>query len=446
MRKKIFILIIFYLLAASFFHKNIFAQFTEMNSGINTPLNSIVPTGWVGLNTVNVWACGDNGVVLKTTNSGINWINTGTGIIPTDINLNVITYSSSNSLVALTSGVRLDTAIVYRTSNGGSNWQIVFRQYQGNINAIFINSPAGILIGNPVNGRWSIWKTSNDGVTWDSSGIYLAQNGNEIGWKNSFCYTQPFEASYMLFGTNNSRVYYSTNLGNTWQFSTVPQETNITSMHFPFYVSMNSFLGYIGGSTKVLFTSNSGLNWIDAGPALGSGNIAGIHACPLPVDNVGFHNIFFTRSDSNIYLFPYSSVNCTLVYSAPSGKYRYISNRAGSFQWAVRDNGGITMCGCQLGGIQQIENEIPECYILAQNYPNPFNPTTNIEFRIAKSGFVNITIYDASGREVETLGNQELKPGTYKVDWNASVYPSGVYFYRLSTDNFSETKKMVLLK
>lgn len=105
-------------------------------------------------------------------------------------------------------------------------------------------------------------------------------------------------------------------------------------------------------------------------------------------------------------------------------------------------------------GIQPVSNEVPTLFKLNQNYPNPFNPETEIGFHIPKSSFVNIIIYDALGNEIETLLNENLAPGIYNVKWNASNYPSGVYFYKLtagdvstslSTD-FTETKKMVLIK
>lgn len=101
-------------------------------------------------------------------------------------------------------------------------------------------------------------------------------------------------------------------------------------------------------------------------------------------------------------------------------------------------------------GIIQIGNEVPEKFSLGQNYPNPFNPTTNFEFRIAEFGFVNLTIYDAMGREVTTLVNENLKPGTYKVEWSADFraanFSSGVYFYKITAGNFTETKRMILIK
>jgi flagellar hook assembly protein FlgD len=87
-----------------------------------------------------------------------------------------------------------------------------------------------------------------------------------------------------------------------------------------------------------------------------------------------------------------------------------------------------------------------EDYKLYQNYPNPFNPVSNIEFAISNFGFTELTIYDINGKEVDKLMNENLSPGNYKVQWNASDFPSGVYYYKLSTSDFSETKKMILVK
>jgi len=97
-------------------------------------------------------------------------------------------------------------------------------------------------------------------------------------------------------------------------------------------------------------------------------------------------------------------------------------------------------------GIQNISTEIPALYSLSQNYPNPFNPVTKITYDIPKNGFVKLIVFDVLGREVQTLVNESLKPGAYKASFNASQYPSGVYFYRLTTDGFSETRKMLLVR
>ncbi len=99
-----------------------------------------------------------------------------------------------------------------------------------------------------------------------------------------------------------------------------------------------------------------------------------------------------------------------------------------------------------LVGINQLSTEIPENFSLSQNYPNPFNPVTHFGFRVAEYGLVKLTVYDALGKEVQVLVNEQLQPGSYEADWDASTCPSGVYYYRLESGIFSETRKMIYLK
>ncbi len=88
----------------------------------------------------------------------------------------------------------------------------------------------------------------------------------------------------------------------------------------------------------------------------------------------------------------------------------------------------------------------PQRFLLQQNYPNPFNPTTTINFSIPRSGLVKLKVFDILGREVKTLVSEQMTPGDYSIEFDASQVASGVYFYRLSVGQFSETKKMMLLK
>ena len=85
-------------------------------------------------------------------------------------------------------------------------------------------------------------------------------------------------------------------------------------------------------------------------------------------------------------------------------------------------------------------------YNLCQNYPNPFNPTTNIEYNIPKSTYVNLEVYNILGKNVATLVDKFQQAGKKSVEFNASKLPSGVYFYRLQAGSFIETKKLILLK
>ncbi|MGC8858848.1 MAG: T9SS type A sorting domain-containing protein [Ignavibacteria bacterium] len=101
---------------------------------------------------------------------------------------------------------------------------------------------------------------------------------------------------------------------------------------------------------------------------------------------------------------------------------------------------------CMTTGISQTSTELPDGYKLYQNYPNPFNPTTKIQFSLQKAGFVTLKVYDLLGREVNTLVNEYKNIGTYIVDFDALDLPSGVYFYRMESNGFSDVKKMLLLK
>jgi hypothetical protein len=89
---------------------------------------------------------------------------------------------------------------------------------------------------------------------------------------------------------------------------------------------------------------------------------------------------------------------------------------------------------------------IPGSFALLQNFPNPFNPKTVIQFSIPHFGFISLRIYNVLGEEISTLVSEELHPGTYKANWDASSVPSGVYFYRLQAGSFTETKKLILLR
>ena len=107
--------------------------------------------------------------------------------------------------------------------------------------------------------------------------------------------------------------------------------------------------------------------------------------------------------------------------------------------------GGTVTTICVIG-IQPISNEIPASFSLSQNYPNPFNPNTKIRFDVPKSEFITMKIFDALGRELTTLINEQLQPGTYEAEFNGASYPSGVYFYKIISGNNTETKKMILVK
>jgi hypothetical protein len=97
-------------------------------------------------------------------------------------------------------------------------------------------------------------------------------------------------------------------------------------------------------------------------------------------------------------------------------------------------------------GVNQNNTELPSKYFLGQNYPNPFNPVTNISFSIPQTGLVKLVVFDVMGREVATVVNKNMTAGNYTADFNASSLASGIYFYKISVGDFTDTKKMMLVK
>ncbi len=220
---------------------------------------------------------------------------------------------------------------------------------------------------------------------------------------------------------------------------------------------------------KTLYSSNAGTSFVTQNIDVrrSTTNI------PLPPDIVGRRNsagkffAAYTYSTSSFdtvkYCATYPSggvnwgnlltMNHLSSYQRPKPGFRFVDSDTCYVIWATRSNslnsevwssGGCS--GTMTIGIQNINSEIPKTYKLEQNYPNPFNPVTNIKFAVPKAGYVNVTVFDISGREAAVLVNDELTAGTYNVDFDAGNFSSGAYFYRITAGEFTSVKKMVLVK
>lgn len=116
------------------------------------------------------------------------------------------------------------------------------------------------------------------------------------------------------------------------------------------------------------------------------------------------------------------------------------------YVFGLSNNAYLTVKYSDATGVSNISAEMPDNYYLSQNYPNPFNPVSKIRFQISKSSFTKLTVFDETGKEVKSLVNENLNPGTYETEFNGSNNTSGVYFYRLETAEYVMTKKMMLVK
>jgi photosystem II stability/assembly factor-like uncharacterized protein len=421
--KKLFFLILIYSI-----HTNIYSQWSEQVSGVNSALYSVCSTPFSN----ECWICGENGVVLKTTNTGSNWINVSAGI-PNTNSLHSISATDAN--LAFVVGNTGSSAYLFRTSNGGVNWSQVLTG-TGFYNSVWmVNSTTGFMAGDPVLNRWSLWKTSNGGVNWDSNGIYCSSTSAEAGWNNALYIVFP----RIWIGTNNTLIRYSSNWGASWTALPTTGEASSSSICFNW---MTGQTGLIGGST-MLQTTNFGSNWTNV-PILGSGYVSGITFTNLPVD-IFISPAWYIRTSSNIYS-SMNGISWNIEYTATAGNYNAISQaRPGRGIWAVRSNGGISFHTI-IADINKIGTSVPNKYELFQNYPNPFNPATTIKFQVPNTGFVSLKVFDALGKEIQTLTDQNISAGFYETKFNAENLSSGIYFYKLVTEKFTDVKKMVVVK
>jgi hypothetical protein len=191
----------------------------------------------------------------------------------------------------------------------------------------------------------------------------------------------------------------------------------------------------VGGTILQKTTDGGGTYATITAP--GTGNITGLAGA--------YSNFWYTRGN----LIYYSSNAGTAWTTAFTGTNALLDIDVSTpnccpVGWAV--GAGGTILGMGLVGISGNNNEVPHEYNLMQNYPNPFNPVTNISFSIPKAGHVELKIYDVLGREAATIVNEFKQAGNYTVNFNASSFSSGVYFYTIKSGDFTGTKKMVLVK
>ncbi len=374
------------------------------------------------------WAAGVGPTVIKTTNGGTTWASaTGSGIVG-DI-YNIYAWSANDALCTTSPSA----TFIYKTTNGGTSWTQVYTLAGGFINAIeMINATTGYAEGDPVGGKWTILQTTDGGSSWARMATEPTQVGTEAGWNNSM----KIIGNNIWFGTNNTKVYRSTDLGLTWTGVATTGTLNTYAVHYN-----SPTTGLAGGNAMVLST-NGGASYSTVTNPGTTGNINGIE---------GFGTDWWSiRSGNTVYRSTDGAATWTNAHIQTGATFYDIAvvNGANGCRtgWAVGVAGALAKMTGSAVGISGYNSEVPSSYNLKQNYPNPFNPSTNIEFALPQSGNISLKVYDLSGKEVANLVDGFKSAGSYIVSFNASNLPSGAYFYRLTTANFSETKRMMLVK
>ncbi len=271
------------------------------------------------------------------------------------------------------------------------------------------------------------------------------------------------KAMHYDIATGNIITYDSTGIQPNGQYtlSHVPQDT----CDIMFYQN-DDILQFV--PTYYVSTTD----WRQAAKIYPTGNLNNINGQVFGINNTGgsFSISGLTTSGGNTQ-FP---IKDAVIYVQSDTVYKNygISLNNGLYMADKLLPGNYTLTACRMGyapvtqnvtitntnvqninfdlgnpiGIQPITRLIPKSFNLYQNYPNPFNPETVIKFDIPKDQRVKIVIYDITGREVNKLLDEEVKAGSYSVRWDGSNYASGIYFYRIETETYTLTKKMILIK
>jgi photosystem II stability/assembly factor-like uncharacterized protein len=275
------------------------------------------------------------------------------------------------------------------------------------------------------NCRVFVNRTTNGGVNWSSATI-----GNINSNFNSVTFTDAMTG----YACGTSTFAKSTDAGANWTIQDMGIDI-LSSIQF-----LDNLTGWMCGNNNVYKTTNSGGNW---NTSFVQNNCISLYSVHFVNEQTGW----VCGCQGSIYGTTNGGINWLLQSTGTTFALYSMSFVSASTGWAVgyngrilkTTNGGITV-------VQQVSNEIPKSFSLSQNYPNPFNPNSKIKFQIPKSSDVKLVVYDVLGREVQTLINESISPGTYEVTFDGSNLPSGVYFYRLVAGNFVETKRLVLLK
>jgi photosystem II stability/assembly factor-like uncharacterized protein len=379
------------------------------------------------INENYAWVVGENSTIINTLNSGSEW---NYQFIDSTVNLHSIYFTDENT--GWTVG---ENGFIYHTSDGGTNWIEQISQTSSDLNSVyFVNDQLGWIAGD--NGL--VLNTSDGGTSWLTK---------QVGW--------PSENMLCINFINDQIGWVSGTITTIWYYATLYKTTNGGQD----WTSINGIHNNINHIIDIFFYGDN-YGWMISSTAYQNNNFArttdGGSTWVYEVLNYQMSEIFFLNENvgwivgQGVFKTTDGGISWNLLTSFCELPFtlsdvHFISEDVG---WVVGRSGSIFKT--TNGGITFIEDRgeevIPSAYKLDQNHPNPFNPLTKIRFSIPKKSFVDIKIYNITGELITILVNEEKPAGSYTVSWDASTYPSGVYFYKMETRDYVETKKMLLIK
>ncbi|MDX9925161.1 MAG: T9SS type A sorting domain-containing protein, partial [Ignavibacteriaceae bacterium] len=342
---------------------------------------------------------------------------------------------------------------IYSTKNGGDTWEAYDSTYDYSFQDIyFIDENNGWIVGYIVSsetkGKGIILHTSDGGKTWEtqfekevferSMLIFFASiqmKDENMGWAIS-----PEQLDVMA----NTRVFRTIDSGKNW----IETNTPIHYMAHKLRIANNDTL-WAGGRFIGIFTasSNGGETWQNSD----SWVYQYVSSMSPYSGKIGWMTAQKNIGDSTSQLYFTKDMGVTWIQEIEIiGKIRDIENKDG-YLWMVGYNGLIMRKKIDFTTSVEKQEELPASFEVYQNYPNPFNPTTTIEYNLPTEGNVKLEVYNSLGQLVNVLIEGNQSAGRNKVTWNGkdsygNSVSSGIYFYRIKTNSFSQVRKMILMK
>jgi len=363
----------------------------------------------------------DKNFIFASTPSGVQRYNRTTEIWENKglSEVEAVSVSPSGELYAATF-----TDGIYRSSNNGDSWEFISNDVIERYNFKAITDSILIDAAYP-----NLRISTNAGSSWNTTSIRSSP------FRSAILYEKNTETIFIHGFLNQSKIFYTSNYGQS--FSEILAPTSISSKNG---LAINSLNDLFYSSTQ------------------GDNQFYGIYHLNYPYQNwiklySGITYSIKIDYDNIIY----ASVNNGVISSEDNGNNWEIifnENASRAFAQDLNIDDNILFIATNSYGLYELqiptnimeENNLLLSYQLYQNYPNPFNPFTKIKFSVPKSEIVQIKVYDILGKEIKTILKEFKQAGNYEVELDASNLPSGIYFYRMISGDYSETKKMILLR
>ena len=380
------------------------------------------------------WIAGHN-YIYKTTNGGTNWTKQDTSIGACDA---MFALNDQTAMFANWTGAGEVSRGIRRTTDGGTTWTTVNSEKNYYTDIDFGSATVGYASSGGTSGNIPmVKKTTDAGATWTT----ISQNFPKTKYELTGISFVDENVGWTV--TYDGFVFKTTNGGSDWALQDSLGLNSYRDIDF-FDQNYGWIVGGISGYQELAYTTNGGTKW----NKMSQGGCSTREVKIMDKYHAWYCGSFYSPFLAYIDTAgnPWKKQQFQDSSSSPDvASFDMVSTKIG---YAIANLGRVYKT--TNGGVASVKieksNIFPINYSLEQNFPNPFNPSTTVRFSIPVKEDVSLKIFSINGELIEELIGKPMDAGSYSITWHAEGRPSGVYFYTLTSGNFSETKKLALLK